>query len=173
MPEEKTICIALNLFERGEGIDLGNGFFVTLTRGILARDLVKRRPGAIKMIRWGWLVITTMVTSFSRRLECYISEMPSLDSILNVFVHFHFTSLSKQRWPFCSVSYSCSRSPMGPPLAGTLDNVRGKSEQYFDIFYSYIYMDKKKGGHPMLIRWKTWTPVLRVRLSNNSILLIP
>ena len=29
-------------FWKGEGIDLGNGFFVTLTRGILAADLVKK-----------------------------------------------------------------------------------------------------------------------------------
>ena len=132
---KKTICIALKVFERGEGIDLGNGFFVTLTRGILAWDLVKRRPGAIKMIRWGWLVITTIVTSFSKRLECYISQMSSLDSFLNVFVFSHFTSLSKQRWPFCSVSYSCSHSPVGPPLAGTLDNVRGEAAHFFWYFF--------------------------------------
>ena len=31
-------------FWKGEGIDLGNGFFVTLTRGILAADLVKKGP---------------------------------------------------------------------------------------------------------------------------------
>ena len=30
-------------FWKGEGIDLGNGFFVTLTRGILAADLVKKK----------------------------------------------------------------------------------------------------------------------------------
>ena len=76
----------MKVFERGEGIDLGNGFFVTLTRGFLARDLVKRKPGSIIMIRWGWyessVEITTMITS--RRLECYIAKMSSLDWMLKV-----------------------------------------------------------------------------------------
>ena len=171
----------MKVFERGEGIDLGNGFFVTLTRGILAWDLVKRRPGAIKMIRWGWLVITTMVTSFSRRLECYISQMSSLDSFWNVFVFSHFTSLSKQRWPFCSVSHSCSHSPVGPPLAGTLDNVRGKAEHFVDIFSLHIWMilslqngllDQSNGATLGWYLRKHGYKCWEVRLSNDLILLI-
>ena len=29
---------------------------------------------------------------------------------------------------------------MGPPLAGTLDNVRGKAEHFVDIFSLHIWM---------------------------------
>ena len=170
----------MKVFERGEGIDLGNGFFVTLTRGILARDLVKRKPEAIIMIRWGWykssVVITTMITL--RRSECYnFAKMSSLDSVLKVvlisILHLCPSNVDLSvQFPILVLILQWCHPWLVP---WTMWNVR---LSILWIFFHFIHglLDKSSGA--TLAKWLGWYlgkhgyKCWEVRLSNDLILLI-